>query len=113
MPHGISPLSSDERCGVSARQRCRLRYLIALHQRAVDNRVRVRLKGQHFLPAVDNHEAEIQCGLAIRRYCKCALAVRIDRVRPCDWFLSERENRAVLATRDVSVYDSISRSVDT
>jgi hypothetical protein len=54
-------------------QRCRLRYSIVLDQGAYDSRVRVRLKGQHFLPAVDNHEAEIQCGLAIRRYCKVPL----------------------------------------
>jgi hypothetical protein len=78
-----------------------------------DNRVCVRLNSKQFFTRIDNHEAEIQCGLAFRRYCNCALAVRIDRVRPCDWFISERENRAVLATRYVSPYHSISRSVHT
>jgi hypothetical protein len=78
-----------------------------------DNRLCVHLNRKHFFPTIDNHEAEIQCGLAFRRYCKCALAVRSDRVRPCDWFLSECEDRAVLATRYVSAYHAISRSVNT
>src|ERR1035438_6899201 len=45
MPHGFAPLSSDESCRVSALPRCRLRYLVALHQSAADDRVRVRLNG--------------------------------------------------------------------
>ena len=93
-------------------RRYRLRYLIALHQSSADNRVRVRLNSQHFFPTVDNYEAEIQWGLAFRRYCKCARAVRIDRVRASDWFLCERQNRAILATRYMSAYHSFSRRVD-
>jgi hypothetical protein len=33
-----------------------------LLQSTADNRVRVRLNGQHFLPAVHNHEAEVHFG---------------------------------------------------
>ena len=91
--------------------RCsRLCYLIALHQSTADNRVRVRLNGQQFLPAVHNHEAEVHFGLLLRRYGSRAPAVRADPVRTRDWFLSER--RAILRTRYMSAYHSFSRRLD-
>src|SRR5450631_2706140 len=79
-------------------------------QRTTHNRVGVRLDNQHFVPTVDNYEAEIQCGLAFRGYCSSAPAVRIDRVRPCDLF--EPVKLAILASRYVSAYHSFSRRVD-
>jgi hypothetical protein len=42
---------------------CELIFVfVALYQSAADNRVCVRLNGQHFPPAVDNDEAEVQFG---------------------------------------------------
>src|SRR5579862_24224 len=57
---------------------------VIAHQSTADNRVPVRFNGQHFLPVVDNHEAEIQGGLALRCYGSRALAVGVDLVRTGD-----------------------------
>jgi len=53
-------------------------------QCVADNRVRVRLNGWHFVPAVHNHEAEVHFGVPFWRYGSPAPAVRIDLVRTGD-----------------------------
>jgi hypothetical protein len=82
-------------------------------QSTADSRVRVRLNGKQFLPAVHNHEAEVHFGSTLRRYGGRAPAVRVDPVVTGDGLVCERENRAILATGNVSAYDSVSRRVDT
>jgi hypothetical protein len=89
-----SPCTHREERGVKAAIRCspsvsskpsappKRHFLLELTlQRTADNRVRVRLNGKQFLPAVHNHEAEVHFGLPLRRYGGRARAVLIDPVR--------------------------------
>jgi hypothetical protein len=92
---------------------CELIFVfVALYQSAADNRVCVRLNGQHFPPTVDNHEAEVQFGQPLWRYRSRARAVLIDRVGTGDGLVRERLIRAILGTCYVSAYLSFSRRVD-
>ena len=94
--NGIASSNSVRRYRFISRHSCaprrcsRLRFSIALHHSTADNRVRIRLNGKHFLPAVHNQEAEVHCGPPLWLYGSSAPAVRADRVRAGNGLLCER-----------------------